>query len=119
LLLVDDEDAVRRVVARALRRAGWDVIEAPSGADALDYDPGPLALLVSDVMMPGMDGVALVHALRERQPGLHAILMSGYADAAQRDALAREDILFLAKPFAMADLVQLTHRAISQPAYVS
>ena len=108
LLLVDDDDAVRRVVARALRRGGWDVVEASSGAEALEDKSGPLALLVSDVMMPGMDGVTLVHAIRERQPGLPAILMSGYADAAQREALTRDDISFLAKPFAMAELVGLT-----------
>jgi two-component system cell cycle sensor histidine kinase/response regulator CckA len=116
LLLVDDEDAVRRVVARALRRGGWDVIEACGGAEALEDESGPFALLVSDVMMPGVDGLALVHAMRERQPGLHAILVSGYADAAQRKALARDDIAFLAKPFAMADLVGLAGRVTRQQA---
>jgi len=107
LLLVEDEPAVRRLAARALRRAGWDVMEAGDGADALEMLEGPVALLVSDVIMPGMDGPTLVRALRERQPGLPAILMSGYADATQRQALAGEDICFLAKPFPMADLVQL------------
>jgi two-component system cell cycle sensor histidine kinase/response regulator CckA len=65
-----------------------------------------LACVVSDVVMPGMDGPALVRALRQKQPGLPAILMSGYADAAQRRALAESDIRFLAKPFAMLDLVE-------------
>jgi two-component system cell cycle sensor histidine kinase/response regulator CckA len=112
LLLVDDEDAVRRVVARALRRAGWDVVEASCGEDALSLDPGPLSLLISDVMMPGMDGPSLVRAARARQPSLPAILISGYADAAQRKQLAREDICFLAKPFAMSDLVRLANRSV-------
>jgi two-component system cell cycle sensor histidine kinase/response regulator CckA len=111
LLLVDDEDAVRRVVARALRRAGWDVTEACCGDDALAFDAGPWSLLVSDVMMPGMDGPTLVRALRTRQPGLPAILISGYADAAQRKHLAKEDIGFLTKPFAMAELVKLAQNS--------
>jgi two-component system cell cycle sensor histidine kinase/response regulator CckA len=111
LLLVDDEGAVRRVVARALGRAGWEVVEAACGDDALDLDSGNFSLLVSDVMMPGLDGPNLVRALRARQPGLPAILISGYADAAQRTQLAQEDIWFLAKPFAMADLVRLAHQA--------
>jgi two-component system cell cycle sensor histidine kinase/response regulator CckA len=108
---VDDEGAVRRVVARALGRAGWEVVEAACGDDALDLDSGNFSLLVSDVMMPGLDGPNLVRALRARQPGLPAILISGYADAAQRTQLAQEDIWFLAKPFAMADLVRLAHQA--------
>ncbi len=110
LLLVDDEDGVRRVVARALRRAGWDVTEAACGADALELHCGPLALVVSDVMMPGMDGPALVRALRQRQPGLKAVLISGYADAERRRGLAKEDIAFLAKPFAMRELIRLAHQ---------
>jgi two-component system cell cycle sensor histidine kinase/response regulator CckA len=65
-----------------------------------------LACVVSDVVMPGLDGPSLVRALRRDQPGLPAILMSGYADAAQREAMAESDIRFLAKPFAMLDLVE-------------
>jgi two-component system cell cycle sensor histidine kinase/response regulator CckA len=111
LLLVEDEPAVRRLAARALRRGGWEVVEAASGSEALDLPAATLALVVSDVIMPGLDGPALVRALRARQPGLPAILISGYADAAQRLALAREDISFLAKPFAMGELVRLAQAA--------
>jgi len=103
VLLVEDEDAVRRLAALALRRAGWRVTEAASGPEALEVAL-PVDLLVSDVIMPGLDGTGLVQALRRRQPGLPALLMSGYADAAQRQALAAADIRFLAKPFTMAAL---------------
>ena len=106
VLLVEDESAVRRLAERALVRAGWRVVAAGSGQEALVRAPGGLACVVSDVVMPGMDGPALVRALRQKQPGLPAILMSGYADAAQRRALAESDIRFLAKPFAMLDLVE-------------
>jgi len=105
LLLVEDEAPVRLVAARALRRAGWEVAEAASGEAALEEVAGDLACVVSDVIMPGMDGPALVAALRDRQPGLPALLMSGYADAGQRKSLAALDIAFLAKPFTAAELV--------------
>jgi two-component system cell cycle sensor histidine kinase/response regulator CckA len=106
VLLVEDEGAVRRLAERALLRAGWQVVAAGTGQEAVARAPEGLACVVSDVVMPGMDGPALVQALRQRQPGLPAILMSGYADAAQRHAMAASDIRFLAKPFAMLDLVE-------------
>ncbi len=104
VLLVDDDDAIRRLGKRALERAGWTVIEADGGEAALEVDLADIDCVVSDVSMPGMDGPSLVRALRELRANLPALLMSGYADAEQRRALAGEDIAFLAKPFAMADL---------------
>ncbi len=107
LLLVEDEAPVRRLAARALSRAGWDVIEAATPEEALAADLDGVAQLVSDVVMPGMDGPALVSQIRERFPSLPALLMSGYADAAQRRALEADNIAFLAKPFPMTTLVEL------------
>lgn len=109
LLLVDDEAPVRRLAERVLTRAGWQVVAAPSAEDALDMVDGgdlgsALGCLVSDVVMPGMDGIALVRRLRSTRPGLPAILMSGYADAALRRSLTADDISFLPKPFAMSEL---------------
>ena len=62
--------------------------------------------------MPGMDGPTLVRKLREARPALPAILISGYADAVQRQALAAEDIAFLPKPFSMADLTRVVLAAL-------
>ena len=107
LLLVEDEAPVRRLAARALARAGWEVIEAGSPEEALDADLQGVVQLVSDVMMPGMDGPALVREVRRKLPGVPALLVSGYADAERRQALQAEDIFFLAKPFSMAALVAL------------
>ncbi len=104
VLLVDDDDAIRRLAKRALGRAGWTVIEADGAEPALQRDLTGLDCVVSDVSMPGMDGPSLVRALRRQRGSLPALLMSGYADAEQRRALASEDITFLAKPFAMAEL---------------
>ena len=109
VLLVDDEAPVRRLAERSLSRQGFAVIAAASAEDALALltaeNPGAeLACVISDVVMPGLDGPALVRRLRETWPHLPAILMSGYADAALRDSLQADDICFLAKPFSMADL---------------
>jgi two-component system cell cycle sensor histidine kinase/response regulator CckA len=119
ILLVDDEDAIRRLASRVLTRAGWSVTEADSAEAALEGDLSDLDCVVSDVAMPGLDGPGLVRALRLQHPKLPAILMSGYADATQRRALAAEDIAFLPKPFAMADLTAAVRHAVEQVAIAS
>ncbi|WP_158746007.1 PAS domain-containing hybrid sensor histidine kinase/response regulator [Acidisphaera sp. L21] len=106
VLLVDDEDGVRRLAARALTKEGWTVLSAESGEAALallaEQEEGarPVVIL-SDVVMPGMDGPSLVRAVREQFPGLPAILASGYAEEAVRGDLAAEDIAFLPKPYTL------------------
>ncbi len=112
VLLVDDEAPVRRLAERALTRQGFGVIAASSAEDALETlagipSPPELACVISDVLMPGLDGPALVRQLRKTYPALPAILMSGYADAGLRDSLQAADISFLAKPFSMAELTRL------------
>ena len=89
VLLVDDEDALRRLAERALTRRGWTVLAANSAEEALERVAGLSgadrpAVVVSDAVMPGMSGTALIRLLREAQPGLPAILTSGYADEASR-----------------------------------
>jgi two-component system cell cycle sensor histidine kinase/response regulator CckA len=113
VLLVDDDDAIRRLAARALTRAGLTVTEADGGEAALQVGCAAIDCLVSDVAMPGLDGPGLVRRLRAARPDLPAVLMSGYADAAQRRALAAEDIAFIAKPFAMADLTRTVAKLLS------
>jgi two-component system cell cycle sensor histidine kinase/response regulator CckA len=107
-LLVDDEPTVRRVTARALAKRGWLVLEAESAEAALallDADPGiALTALVSDVVMPGQDGPALVDAVRARYPGLPAILVSGYAEGLLADR-ASPAIAFLGKPYSPKTLL--------------
>lgn len=111
VLLVDDEELIRDPVARALEARGWHVVAAESGEaalDVLDRAPRSLAAVVSDIVMTGMDGLALVRAVRERAEDsrLPAILMSGYARPAQRAALAAMDAVFLRKPYSVQSLVE-------------
>lgn len=109
ILLVEDEDAVRMFGARALRNKGYKVLEAQNGEVALDVINGTdrkIDLIVSDVVMPGMDGYTLVRQLREQMPQVKVILMSGYAEDAFQDQIDKDDTLhFLPKPFTLKTLV--------------
>ena len=108
ILLVEDEDAVRALTARVLRRLGYTVVEARHGRDALaraEAHPAPIHLLLSDVVLPEMSGGRVAEALRARMPDLPVVFMSGYTD----DEIVRADLdkpgtSFLQKPFTAAEL---------------
>jgi two-component system cell cycle sensor histidine kinase/response regulator CckA len=108
VLLVEDEDAVRMFGARALRNKGYQVLEADNGESALDVINGTedtIDLIISDVVMPGMDGHTLVQLVRHEQPQVKVILMSGYAEDMYRDEIERDSTIhFLAKPFSLRGL---------------
>jgi two-component system cell cycle sensor histidine kinase/response regulator CckA len=103
VLLVEDEEPVRRLAVVALRMHGYTVMDAGTGADGLrlaDAHPGPVHLLVTDVVMPGMSGREVAEAMRRRHPGIKVLFASGYTD----DAVVRHGIVeatdaFLQKPF--------------------
>lgn len=123
VLVVEDEAPVRLVLVRALTRAGWRVLAAETAEIALEQlaslgDPAGvhLSVVISDVVMPGMDGPALVRAVRQRRPGVPAVLVSGYAEPVLRADLAAMDIVFLAKPYATAELLGLVARLTSAEA---
>jgi two-component system cell cycle sensor histidine kinase/response regulator CckA len=108
ILLVEDEDAVRLFSARTLRNKGYKVIEARSGEAALvimGQDGEPIDLLITDVVMPEMDGPALVEEVRSRRPDMKVIFISGYAESAFRQQASDGNMLhFLAKPFSLKQL---------------
>jgi two-component system cell cycle sensor histidine kinase/response regulator CckA len=115
VLLVDDEDAVRRLAERALTRRGWTVLAADQADAALalvSAQKGKIDAVISDVVMPGMDGPALVRALRETRPMLPAILVSGYAEESLRRELAGSHGAFLAKPYALRELADLLDQVV-------
>ncbi len=113
VLLVDDEDMVRGLAERALRQRGWEVLSADSAEAALallecrraNSARPPPSVLVSDVVMPGMDGTALVQAVRADYPELPAILVSGYAEEALRQDCTGPGIVFLSKPYTLKALL--------------
>ena len=116
ILLVEDEDAVRALNARMLVSRGYTVLEAASGVEALDLfqqQEGRIDLVVSDVVMPEMDGPTLLRELRGRNPAMRVIFVSGYAEEAFRKNLPEgEEFQFLPKPFTMKQLVESVKAAM-------
>jgi two-component system cell cycle sensor histidine kinase/response regulator CckA len=108
ILLVEDEDPVRIFAARALRNKGYKVQEARTGEGALDIledHINEIDLLVTDMVMPGMDGATLARLVRQERPGLPVILISGYSEEAARGELTESvDFHFLPKPFSLTQL---------------
>ncbi len=108
VLLVEDEDSVRAFAIRALKRQGYDVIEATSGVEGLEKFEevgGQVDLVVSDVVMPEMDGPSMLKELRKQRPDIKVIFMSGYPDDAfKRNLDPADHFAFLAKPFTLPQL---------------
>jgi two-component system cell cycle sensor histidine kinase/response regulator CckA len=108
ILLVEDEDAVRLFSARALRNKGYQVLEARSGEAALEIcgeHLDEIDLIISDVVMPRMDGPTMIKEVRSRRADLPVIFISGYAeDAFRRRIDAGEEVNFLLKPFTLKQL---------------
>jgi two-component system cell cycle sensor histidine kinase/response regulator CckA len=108
ILLVEDEEAVRAFAGRALRSRGYKVHEAESGVEALEVmkeTDGKIDLVVSDVVMPELDGPSLLRELRKQRPDLKIIFVSGYAeDAFKKNLPEGETFHFLPKPFSLKQL---------------
>ena len=105
--VVEDEDPVRIFGARALRNKGYKVLEAKSGEGALEIirDGEKIDLLITDVVMPRMDGPALIREVRETHPDMKVIFISGYTEDSFRKRLDTEaEIHFLPKPFTLKQL---------------
>lgn len=115
VLLVEDEDAVRAFASRALSARGYNVVAAASGAEALqayEESASRIELVVSDVVMPEMDGPTLLRELRARDPNLKVIFISGYAEEAFSKNLPEgEKFSFLPKPFTLKQLVAAVKEA--------
>jgi two-component system cell cycle sensor histidine kinase/response regulator CckA len=108
VLLVEDEDVVRNLPRARWRRQGYEVLEAGTGVEALEVmerEKGKVDIVVSDVIMPEMDGPTLLKELRKTNPGLKFIFVSGYPDDAFKKTLdENEAYAFLAKPFTLPQL---------------
>jgi two-component system cell cycle sensor histidine kinase/response regulator CckA len=109
ILLVEDEEGLRSLNARGLQSRGYSVLQAGNGIEALEElerNGGKVDLVVSDVVMPEMDGPTLMKELRKRNPDIKIIFVSGYAeDAFEKSFLDHEQFNFLPKPFTLKQLV--------------
>ncbi len=118
ILLVEDEEAVRAFGARALASRGYTVLEASSGLHALevvDEVGGEIDLIVSDVVMPEMDGPTMFGELRKRGVKCKVIFVSGYAeDAFAKNLPAGEDFGFLPKPFSLKQLIEAVKGGVAK-----
>ncbi len=116
ILLVEDEGAVRDFAVRALRSRGYDVLEAGSGTEALEViegHEGVVDLVVSDVVMPEMDGPTLLKELRQSNRDVKVIFISGYAeDAFKKNLPEDEEFTFLPKPFSLQQLASTVKETI-------
>jgi PAS domain S-box-containing protein len=117
VLIAEDEPTVRAVAAEALGRLGYVVLVAADGASALEVaarHEGPIDLLVTDVVMPGMSGPQLADALRARRPGTPVLFMSGYADDdVLLEGVQSAGLPFLPKPFTPAELARRVREAMA------
>ncbi len=114
ILLVEDETRVRELAGEALRTAGYRVVEASDGVEALERlaEVGPIDLLVSDIVMPRMNGVELTRRLRAEQPDVPVVLVSGYPDRlGGADATPIPACSYLPKPFRPSELLEMVAKA--------
>jgi CheY-like chemotaxis protein len=118
IMIVEDEDPVRRLAARSLRSHGYTVLTASDGRDAqtvLEAYSGSVDLLLTDVVMPHVSGPELAESLRLRFPHLRILFMSGYTgDAVVRHGLLEADVAFIQKPYTPMDLARKVRQVLDQ-----
>lgn len=116
ILLIDDEEPIRGLLKRGLEMDGHAVLTAADGEDGLDRiveAQGGFDLVLSDIRMPSMDGIALAHAAKDAYPDLVILLMTGFADQRERAADLQDVVLdVLTKPFSLADARAAVARAL-------
>ena len=116
LLFVDDEPALRSLMAERLAERGFEVAEADTGEKALEYlDQFAFDILITDLRLPGIDGTRVIEVARERYPGIIAIVITGYGTVKDAvEAIKRGASDFVAKPFQFDELVHVLDKALEQ-----
>jgi two-component system cell cycle sensor histidine kinase/response regulator CckA len=119
VLVVDDVGVVRKAMFRFLSEAGYRVFEAASAGEALEVlstARPPVQLVITDVVMPDVNGVDLVRLIREDWPGTRVIYMSAYpAEVLVQEGLSHPNVVFLAKPFTRDELIAKVQEAMREP----
>ena len=122
VLLVEDDNVLRELIHEGLREAGYKVLVAANGVEALrtsEQNPAPIDVLITDVIMPQMNGPDLARALALRRPGMKVLFISGYTDDKFRcGQLADPDITLIQKPFQLIDLTQKLRQIIDRPDFM-
>jgi DNA-binding NtrC family response regulator len=117
ILVVEDDEMLRELICDSLRRYGYSVIEAPNGAEALrigKQHQGPLHLMLTDVVMPGIDGMYLANRLTSLFPELRVLFMTGYTNSVLANSGAQHPNLnFIEKPFKPSELVRKLRETLS------
>jgi CheY-like chemotaxis protein len=120
VLVVEDQTEVRRLTLAVLKSQGYRLLEAPNGSEALslcERDPGPIHLLITDVVMPGMTGRELATRLLALRPSLKILYISGYtANVIAHEGLLDPGVAYLPKPFSPAQLTAKVREVLSEPA---
>jgi CheY-like chemotaxis protein len=118
IMVVEDEPVVRRLTVRALAERGYHLLEAEDGESALAVareHKGELQLLITDVVMPGMNGKELADRLTAERPDLRVLYISGYAEhAVVRQGVLVEGIAFLSKPFDLSELARTVREVLDK-----
>ena len=118
ILVVDDEEALREVTRRILTRNGYTVVTASSGAEAIDIAAsgvGPIDLLITDVIMPAMQGPTVANEVRKLRPGIRVLFMSGHAQPVlEAEAVLGTEFLLLEKPFDQAMLLENVRKVLDR-----
>jgi two-component system cell cycle response regulator CpdR len=115
ILLAEDDDSMRGFLVRALKKAGYDVIDFPNGEEAYErLKSEPFTLLLTDIVMPKMDGIELARRASELDPDLKIMFITGFAAVIlNNDTAAPKDARVLSKPFHLKDLVREVDRLLA------
>ena len=115
ILLAEDDEDMRRFLVKALQRAGYDVTDFDNGASAFErLREEPFSLLLTDIVMPRMDGIELARRASELDPELKIMFITGFAAVIlNSDVAAAKEARVLSKPFHLKDLVQEVERVLA------
>jgi len=114
IVVIDDEEACRELLGRILSRAGYDVVQAAGGFRALSImDQSKIDLVISDILMPGLNGYALVARIRAKWPSMPVILTTGYISQDAAKNMMNGSVDFIPKPIDPEKLLEIIHRRLS------
>jgi two-component system, cell cycle sensor histidine kinase and response regulator CckA len=118
ILVVEDAEAIRRMVCAMLAQSGYHCLEACDGAEALDVlesDGGSVNLVLTDMVMPNMTGAELAYEVSRTRPEMRIMFMSGFSDDPVVRTLEHTAAIFLAKPFTATSLMEKVREALDHP----